>query len=249
MRLKVPILQSAGRYESMMANTTGRITLKIETLGFSECGPHRTTNQDRYMLAPSHTVLADGMGGLPHGAAAAECICDVLINRTSTIQTLSGTGRNQLSEIFNQTNDYLRANFPDSGTTACVTGIFVDGFYVASVGDTRAYLFRDGKYHQLTTDHNVAATSGSAFDANLLTNYFGKRGLGDISYQAGAVLDNDIFISLSDGAYGVGVEYIFSDFSPTSDILSSCENIRTRIGGKIPHDNYTVTIARVREDD
>ena len=52
----------------------------------------------------------------------------------------------------------LDAQLYGMGTTAVLTLIVGNRLYIASLGDSRAYLLRDGDLHQYTVDHNMAQT-------------------------------------------------------------------------------------------
>ena len=112
-------------------------------------------------------VIADGMGGHTHGQEASNLALRVL--SSSVVPPLFGNaalGQDALLELLVNSvrrangavfwnNEQDRTNMGTTVTTALVVGATA---YVANVGDSRAYLYRepDG-LRQLTHDHSVVA--------------------------------------------------------------------------------------------
>lgn len=112
-------------------------------------------------------IIADGMGGLSHGQLASRLAiegtaCFTLSNvihpppSSSPRGTLPGV-RSKLVDAISAGDSHLRDQAPSSelGTTITMMYIAWPHLYVAHVGDTRAYVLRDGRLMQLTTDHTV----------------------------------------------------------------------------------------------
>jgi serine/threonine protein phosphatase PrpC len=116
-------------------------------------GELTTAGGERVVLA----VVADGIGG----AAAGERASALTIERISeSVRRSSGSDFPRILEaalraanraVYEeaQQNEDER----DMGSTAVAVIVCGDRFYLASVGDSRAYLVRNGKAVQLTTDH------------------------------------------------------------------------------------------------
>lgn len=113
-------------------------------------------------------IIADGMGGLSHGELASRlavegAACFSLSNivhpppSSSPRATVPGV-RAKLVDAVVAGDSHLRDHAPGSelGTTITLAYIVWPYLYVAHVGDTRAYVLRDGRLEQLTTDHTVA---------------------------------------------------------------------------------------------
>jgi len=117
-------------------------------------------------------IVADGMGGHKGGGLAAQLTVDGLG------RCLSQASRNEridpaLKKAFEETNQsvYDKAHSGDPatkgmGSTAVLLLISGRTAYVAHVGDSRAYLYRDGRLRRLTTDHTRAQ---KMIDAGILT--------------------------------------------------------------------------------
>lgn len=139
---------------------------EIESSGLSVIGPVREDNQDSIRLSDhEHPVgqgllfaIADGMGGYAHGGMASllalESFIDVLASQNGgaipkTLQRGVETANLQV---------YQKAQQMDvgrMGTTLTAAYVCGDMLYLAHVGDSRAYLIRDGRCICLTSDHTT----------------------------------------------------------------------------------------------
>ncbi len=133
---------------------------QFHAAALSDIGRVRSENEDRYLLdvAKGYLGVADGVGGLPGGAEAAQCTLDEIIaglNRQEQATTLD------LIEIVHQANaavqDLGLRLSPDTGIGSTLTfGVIrEDHLHLAHVGDSRAYLWRNDEFIPLTNDHSV----------------------------------------------------------------------------------------------
>ena len=133
------------------------MTLQLSYVAHSEIGLIRKNNQDSGYASPHLLVVADGMGG----AAAGDLASAVTID---TIRNIDGpTAGDQMLEVLasaiHQANDkiaeLIESDLSLEGMGTTVTGAMFDGTQlgVAHIGDSRAYLLRDGHLKRLTHDH------------------------------------------------------------------------------------------------
>jgi serine/threonine protein phosphatase PrpC len=124
----------------------------------------RPNNEDRYVADPQHNLylVADGMGGQEAGelasGLAAEIIPRVVQDRLAHQEGAPDAVRQALAEA-NAAIVHAGRHQPAGrrmGTTAVLAVRSADTFYVAGLGDSRAYLIRNGRVDQLTVDHSVA---------------------------------------------------------------------------------------------
>jgi protein phosphatase len=102
-------------------------------------------------------IVADGIGGESSGERAANLTVETIVDfvRGSTggdfPQILEAALQQANQAVFEegQQEEHKR----DMGSTATAAIVCRDRLYIASVGDSRAYLVRDGKVIQLTSDH------------------------------------------------------------------------------------------------
>src|SRR4051794_19452895 len=138
------------------------MTLQLKYVAHSEIGLIRKNNQDSGFASPHLLVVADGMGG----AAAGDLASAVAIDTIKALDAADGAvleGHEMLEAmagVLHQANDRIADlihadhNLEGMGTT--VTGALFDGtqFGLAHIGDSRAYLLRDGRLERLTHDHS-----------------------------------------------------------------------------------------------
>ncbi len=115
-------------------------------------------------------VIADGMGGQVAGEIASQSAISTLVGLVlDTPDWILRIGENEAEEVMRRLADrfcrvgeslYEKAKFnpslSDMGTTLTVATTLGTNLIVANVGDSRAYLYHDGKLEQLTRDHTVA---------------------------------------------------------------------------------------------
>jgi PPM family protein phosphatase len=123
----------------------------------SDTGKRRRRNEDSYVVAPPLFAVADGMGGAQAGEVASRLAAAALEETDS--RSLSGP--EQVISLIREANRrvYERAaNDPaTSGMGTTMTVALVEGqrVTIGHVGDSRAYLARDGELEQLTEDHSL----------------------------------------------------------------------------------------------
>ena len=105
-------------------------------------------------------IVADGIGGSRGGEEASrtavQTIKDYFMRQglTDPLEDLTNAVREANRRIFEKAQE--NTMWQGMGTTVTVVVIIDGSLYVANVGDSRAYLVRDGEARQLTTDHTWA---------------------------------------------------------------------------------------------
>jgi serine/threonine protein phosphatase PrpC len=132
--------------------------MKIRVGVRTDIGRSRTRNEDAYLVHDPVFAVADGMGGHRGGDVASNLALESLQanEEGSTAQDF----RDLVEQIKSANQRVLERgeadrNLRGMGTT--LTAILAaDGkAHVAHVGDSRAYMLRDGKLQQLTEDHTL----------------------------------------------------------------------------------------------
>lgn len=140
----------------------------------------RPNNEDKFVvdLDKKIFVVADGMGGQDRGeqasGMAAEIIPRVVQEQLAAREQAVEAVRRALEEA-NEAIVRAGKNQPVGrrmGTTAVLALQRADEVFVAGLGDSRAYLIRDGKVEQLTVDHSVAQ---ALVDSGALTSEEAKH--------------------------------------------------------------------------
>jgi protein phosphatase len=254
-------------------------TVQLRAGAATHVGRMRTINQDAYVLLPDRDlfVVADGMGGHQGGEVAARL----------AIETLQGAYReptaDSLTDAIAAANHRIRdegdadPNLRGMGTTVVALALVPedadpgapdadDGtdrpqhLLVANVGDSRAYLQRDGGLVQLTEDHSVVADlvrEGriSAQEAevhpqrNVVTRVLGVYESVDVDLWPIDPVEGDRFLLCSDGLFNeVGTDQIGSvlrRLDDPSEAAAELVRLANEGGGR---DNITAIVVDVVDD-
>jgi len=130
----------------------------LEAFGASDPGCVRANNEDYYLIAPSIGlyVVADGMGGAQAGEHASKLATETLLEEV--FQKTGNTSAEMLVEAFREANQRVMdaasedPTLEGMGTTMVAALSTEEDLLIASVGDSRAYLFEDGELHAITED-------------------------------------------------------------------------------------------------
>jgi serine/threonine protein phosphatase PrpC len=134
-----------------------------------DIGRHRSVNQDRVVTdePAGVVVLADGMGGHNAGEVASEMaanyVCKSLTAWLASVKPTTASRRLpvKLDELIRKADwkifeaASLNPTLRGMGTTIVVAVVRSSRVVIGHVGDSRAYLFRNGALLQLTQDHSV----------------------------------------------------------------------------------------------
>ena len=136
----------------------------MRVLSFSEKGCIRKNNEDSFLVLPTHGLyaVADGMGGHRAGEIASSIALQELEKSVICLGDVEGQALERgLVEAFVQANRVVYQSSttePEKagmGTTLTVLLVRSEMVVIAHVGDSRAYLWRDGVLTPLTIDHSL----------------------------------------------------------------------------------------------
>jgi PPM family protein phosphatase len=178
----------------------------------SNTGNKRRRNEDSFVVAPPLFAVADGMGGAQAGEVASKLAAAAFEDTDAG----ASSGVERIVELIQEANRrvYERSNADPSasGMGTTITAALVEGKSVTfgHVGDSRAYLVRDGAIEQLTEDHslvNELMKSGklSAEEAethpqrSVITRALGTDPDVDVDTFVVEARENDLFLICSDG--------------------------------------------------
>ena len=123
----------------------------------TDTGRQRRDNEDSAFARAPVFVVADGMGGAQAGEVASRIAVEAfeqgLPDSGSPEERLATRVREANAQIYERS----RADRGRAGMGTTLTAAYVDDTHVAiaHVGDSRAYLFRDGTLQRLTQDHSL----------------------------------------------------------------------------------------------
>ncbi len=127
----------------------------------SQTGSYKSHNEDRlgYQNNPALAIVCDGVGGNRHGEIAAQLACDFLMEQLQS-KPAKYWSEDLLKTLVKDTHkcllDYMRSHPNTQGMATTLVMALQSGRYawLCWVGDSRAYLIRDGQLQQLTQDHS-----------------------------------------------------------------------------------------------
>jgi protein phosphatase len=141
------------------AMSDGQGTLTVRYGVRSDIGLHREDNEDAAYAGTRLLAVADGMGGHAAGEVASAAVIEAL--RPLDTQVPAGELLNALDHAVRRADNALRemvqANPSLQGMGTTLTALLWSGSQLGLVhiGDSRAYLVRDGEVFQITQDHTL----------------------------------------------------------------------------------------------
>ncbi len=141
----------------------------------TDVGIVRSGNEDNYLMLSDRGVfiVADGMGGHAAGEVASEMAVRLIARELGSLRGLSDDDAGaRMRQAIRTANDAIFARTlaehdkRGMGTTATVMALLPGRYLIGQVGDSRAYLYREGRLIQLTKDHSYVQEQ---VDAGLLT--------------------------------------------------------------------------------
>ncbi|HUF35899.1 MAG TPA: Stp1/IreP family PP2C-type Ser/Thr phosphatase [Gemmatimonadales bacterium] len=189
----------------------------------TDVGIVRSGNEDNYLMLAERGIfiVADGMGGHAAGEVASEMAVRITSHAIGSLRGLSDEETSdRLSTAIRAANEAIfertlsEHDKRGMGTTATVLVLLPRRYLIGQVGDSRAYLLRDGHFLQLTKDHSYVQEQVDAGlltpdqarvhpYSNVITRCVGASGdvVPDIYF--GALEQGDIILLASDGLTGM----------------------------------------------
>ncbi|HEY4217315.1 MAG TPA: Stp1/IreP family PP2C-type Ser/Thr phosphatase [Gemmatimonadaceae bacterium] len=212
-------------------------------------------------------MVADGMGGAAAGEIASAMAVDIVVGdlRTGWMPTNAASSEEFVRAIkhatktANQQINSYAAQHPEyrgMGTTATIAGLFGDTLYLAQVGDSRAYLVRDGVAQQITKDQSLMQKLIEAGELteeeaeqserrNIILQALGPEPTIKVDLTHQAIRFGDTLVLCSDGLSGqVSKDEIASIVSRDTDLTVACKALIDRANAAGGPDNITVIVAR-----
>jgi serine/threonine protein phosphatase PrpC len=245
------------------------ITLQVAELSDAGREPTKQVNEDlaRFALT-AHGFLAvvcDGMGGHSYGREASHRAVDTIFQEVEGASDERRQG-DVLGDAIRAANSAVYALGGDApmgmrpGSTCVATLIQNGEAMVAHVGDSRAYLVREGAIYRLTRDHSVvqhlvdagmiaAHEAASHPDSNRITRALGMSPEVDVEVAAQPLPlgVGDILVLCTDGLTDlVREDEILRSLSFASSALdAACRQLVELANARAGHDNITVQLIRV----
>jgi protein phosphatase len=240
------------------------MTLTLRYAAQSDRGLIRDLNQDSVYAGPRLLAVADGMGGMAAGDVASNIVIAAMAPLDEDVpgDALVDALRHAVGMANQHLRDTVDANPQLEGMGTTLTAVLFSGskFGMVHIGDSRAYLLRNGEFAQITKDDTyvqmlvdegrVSPEEASSHpQRSLLTRALDGRDI-DPEYSVRQVLAGDRYLICSDGLSGVvSAETIAQTMQEIADPQACVERlVQLALRGGGP-DNITVVIADAIDKD
>ncbi|HEX4672389.1 MAG TPA: Stp1/IreP family PP2C-type Ser/Thr phosphatase [Solirubrobacteraceae bacterium] len=227
----------------------------------TDTGRQRRDNEDNAFARAPVFVVADGMGGAQAGEVASKIATDTFEQGLPD----SGSPEERLAERVREANHQIhelsRTDRERAGMGTTLTAAYVDdtSVAIAHVGDSRAYLYRDGALERLTQDHSLVEElvrqgkltpeqAAGHPQRSIITRALGPEASVEVDTWTYPVRAGDILLLCSDGLTTMisedrvaGILGEAASLQGTADALIDAAN---DAGGR---DNITVVLFRLEE--
>ncbi|WP_405114997.1 protein phosphatase 2C domain-containing protein [Micromonospora sp. NBC_01405] len=240
------------------------MTLTLRYAAHSDRGLIRDGNQDSVYAGPRLLAVADGMGGMAAGDVASNIVIGAMepLDQDVPGDALVDALRSAVGTANQQLRDTVDANpqLEGMGTTLTATLFSGTKLGMVHIGDSRAYLLRNGEFAQITKDDTyvqmlvdegrISAEEASSHpQRSLLTRALDGRDI-DPEYSVRQVLPGDRYLICSDGLSGVVSAETIGDtlreYTDPQQCVERLVQLALRGGGP---DNITVIIADATAHD
>ncbi|MCX4469136.1 PP2C-family Ser/Thr phosphatase [Micromonospora sp. MW-13] len=240
------------------------MTLTLRYAAHSDRGLIRDGNQDSVYAGPRLLAVADGMGGMAAGDVASNIVIGAMepLDQDVPGDALVDALRSAVGTANQQLRDTVDANpqLEGMGTTLTATLFSGTKLGMVHIGDSRAYLLRNGEFAQITKDDTyvqmlvdegrISAEEASSHpQRSLLTRALDGRDI-DPEYSVRQVLPGDRYLICSDGLSGVVSAETIADtlreYADPQQCVERLVQLALRGGGP---DNITVIIADATDQD
>jgi len=212
-------------------------------------------------------MVADGMGGAAAGEIASAMAVDIVLGELRSGWLAEPSNESEMfvralkraTKTANERiNSYATSHpeFRGMGTTATVAGLLGDTLYLAQVGDSRAYLVRNGTARQITKDQSLMQKLIEAGELteeeaehserrNIILQALGPEPTVKVDLTHQQVRRGDVLVLCSDGLSGqVPREDIGRIVSEDTDLNLACKRLIDQANAAGGPDNITVIVAR-----
>ncbi|HET7500092.1 MAG TPA: PP2C family serine/threonine-protein phosphatase [Kofleriaceae bacterium] len=226
----------------------------IRIAGDTHVGKIRTTNEDALIVEPRLGLYAvlDGMGGASAGDVASQLardtIRDFVLHRRLTLSPAALLEEALIAgstAVFTSAQQHRERHGMGTTVVACLV-IDPTRVVIAHVGDSRAYLLRDGRLQALTRDHTIVeelVDRGllSAEEAerhpykNVLSRNLGARAEARVDVTELALRPGDRLLLCSDGLFGYAsaeaIQYLLGSGDAPEHVARDLIELALRGGG------------------
>jgi PPM family protein phosphatase len=240
---------------------------RLDSAAVSDQGQVRKRNEDALLAGEAVFAVADGMGGHLAGDVAAETALEPISALDGKVyQDASNAQAALLDAVLAANMAVVRRAASDPGLRGMgttLTASLVEGrrLHVGHVGDSRAYLFRDGRMTQLTRDHTLVAKlieegriqpeeAATHPHRSIITRAIGVDVDLDVDTLTIELHDGDRVLLCSDGLTGpVSDEEIEDVVTEADDLDAAAAHLVEMANDAGGPDNITVVLLEYSSDE
>ena len=229
----------------------------------SHIGKVRRNNEDSGYASSNLLVVADGMGGHEAGELASAATVGAVVSALRAGGEID-TALGLLADAVITSGEYIadvvarNREFAGMGTTMTALTLCNDKVAIAHVGDSRAYLLRDGELQQLTKDHTFVQSLVDAGEItrdqaaihprrNLMMRAIDGIHAVDVDLSVREARTGDRLLLCSDGLCGVLSDEAITAALATPDIVNAVSRLIDETLDAGAPDNITVVVADIVE--
>jgi protein phosphatase len=255
--------------------------MKLLVAGTTDVGRKRDHNEDFFFINESNNlfIVCDGMGGHAAGEVASKIATETVnsfIESTSKDEDITwpfefdeniSLNSNKLKTAIRLANQRVlfeireKSEYRGMGTTIVCSIVDEEYAYVAHVGDSRVYLFRNESLTRLTRDHSWideqlhqgVITPEEARKhplRNVITRALGSREDVAVDIKEEKLLDGDVLLLCSDGLTGMLEDHEIEETIRAShdDLDAVTQKLIAMANDKGGEDNITVVLLQCFKD-
>lgn len=229
----------------------------------SDTGRQRTANEDSYYAQAPLFAVADGMGGAQAGEVASRIAADSFEPSVRGQEPPEAFLRGIAVAANERIHSLAQHDSSRSGMGTTLTAAIVEGDEVsfAHVGDSRAYLWRDGQLKLLTSDHSLVEElrrQGRISDEqaedhpqrSIITRALGPESEVEVDTLSFSARPGDVFLLCSDGLTTMvkddAIAAILTAGATLNEAVTKLVAAANEAGGR---DNITVILFRLEGVD
>jgi protein phosphatase len=230
-----------------------------EAVELTDTGRQREANEDSYFSRAPLFAVADGMGGAQAGEVASRMAVEAFERADESgaapEELLRRTAQEANREIF----DLAQGDSSRSGMGTTLTAALLHGDEISfgHVGDSRAYVFREGRLKQITNDHSLVEelrrqgklTRDQAAEhpqRSVITRALGPEPNVDVDTMTFSARPGDVFLLCSDGLTTMlEDEDVAAILARESDLHKAARRLVRAANERGGRDNITVVLFRL----
>jgi protein phosphatase len=232
------------------------VTLVARHGALTDIGLHRKSNEDTFVVQPPLYAVCDGMGGASAGEVASGLAAETLAAEVAGGTPLHAAAEAANAAVFRRAHE----NLEQTGMGTTLTAFVLEGATArfAHIGDSRAYLLRDGELRQVSDDHSLVGEmvrDGRLTEAeaavhphrSILSRALGTEPQARIDEFTEDLLPGDVLLLCSDGLSGPVTTDAIRVALTRSDPQAAAERLvleARRAGGP---DNITAVVVQLLE--